>query len=65
MSKIATIENMRKYYEPGVSASSPETGEIYSANPADYWDAEAGFTMYDLNGQPLLLCREEIRRVWL
>lgn len=36
-------------------AYSPETGEEYSANPSDYWNAPAGWTMTDENGNPMLL----------
>ena len=52
---IATIENMLAHYRPGVFAYSPGTGEEYSADPGDYWDAGRGWTMKDAGGEPMVL----------
>jgi hypothetical protein len=58
---IAMIENMEKLAKAGVRgvmAWSPLTGEEYSATAADYWQAPAGWTMLDAEGEPMLLVRE-------
>jgi hypothetical protein len=53
----ATIENMRAHYREDVLAYSFNTGEEYSANPADYWNAPAGWVMKDEDGEPMRLVR--------
>ena len=71
---IATIENMKRYHQqsrtiPGDDgditilpqqpvAYSPSTGEQYSANPGDYWNAPDGWTMTDADGEPMILVFE-------
>lgn len=51
----ASIANMRRYYSPGVLAYSPATGEEYSANPSDYWDAGSTYVLTDANGDAMQL----------
>jgi len=61
---LATIENMELYAGvPGVFAYSRETGEEYSANPGDYWNASAGWTMTDSEGEPMILCKRVCEHV--
>lgn len=57
---LATIENMRAHYAPDAFAYSPDTGEEYSANPADYWYADAGFVLIDEDGEPMVLARKHV-----
>lgn len=52
----ATIENMRLFAERrNLVAFSYITGEEYSANPNDYWNALPGWTMHDSAGEPMIL----------
>lgn len=50
---IATIENMREHYAPGVFAYSPLTGESYSANPGDYFWLPEDTPLTDFLGEPM------------
>jgi len=56
---LATIENMRAHPRTpgtvGLTAYSPATGEQYSADPGDYWNASPGWTMRDSEGEPMIL----------
>lgn len=54
-SKIATMENMRKHYKPGVFAFSPATGQEYSARPGDYFWLPEGEALTDSEGEPMVL----------
>jgi hypothetical protein len=59
---IATIENMREYAgakDRTVFAWSPVTGEEYSADAEDYWNAPPGWTMTDSEEGPMELVRRE------
>jgi hypothetical protein len=65
---LATIENMQRTKGvAGVLAWSPTTGEEYSADPGDYWNAPAGWTIRDEDGEPMVLVvrREEFVAVEL
>jgi hypothetical protein len=53
----ATVANMRTYYQPGVFAWCPETGEEYSANPADYWHLTEDTCLHSLVGEMILVVR--------
>ena len=65
---IATIENMQKCYDAGmrnggvggprVFAFSPTTDEEYSADPGDYWNAPAGWTLKDSEDKPMILATQ-------
>ena len=55
---IASLRNMRKAaasYSTLPLAYSPETGEEYSANPADYFNAPEDWVMRDSAGNPMIL----------
>ena len=56
---LATIENMRAHPRApgttGLTAWSPVTDEEYSADPSDYWSVPDGWTMRDVNGEPMIL----------
>jgi hypothetical protein len=57
---LATIENMQAWAGPDnrdVFAYSPTTGEQFSADAADYWNAPAGWAMTDSEGEPMILAR--------
>ena len=62
----ATLSNMEKHYQPGVYAYSPYTGEMYSANPRDYFlmDDPEEF-LVDGDGNAMLLATREERMVEL
>lgn len=58
MTTFATIANMEKAREihgNRVISWSPLTGEEYSANPGDYWQATDEWVMKDSNGEPMIL----------
>jgi hypothetical protein len=63
---LATIENMKTYYDDEVSvggrcfAFSPYTFEEYSADPDDYFMMRAGEMLHDAEGNPMELV---IRRI--
>ena len=53
---IASLKNMKKYKGKGhVIAYSPHTGEEYSANPSDYWNAPDNWVMKDSSGHRMYL----------
>ena len=56
---IATVRNMRRIAAVGrpgnYMAWSPVTGEVYSADPNDYWSADDETTLRDEEGKPMLL----------
>jgi hypothetical protein len=57
---LATMANMQAYagsHDRAVFAYSPLTGEEYSADPADYFNARADWTMTDAEGEPMILAR--------
>lgn len=58
MAVQASKDNMISYYPVlggRLMAYSPETGEEFSANPGDYWDAPLDWVMTDAKGVPMLL----------
>jgi len=62
--KIATMESMRRFWAPGVSAYSPATGEKRCANPADYWYlTNADGPLTDSEGEPMILVTRSVRMV--
>jgi len=61
---IATVANMRKVQDQsGVFVWSLSTGEEYSADPGDYWNAAEDYTLKDEIGEPMILVRRVIREV--
>jgi len=75
----ATIENMRKYKRENRTvegdegtitilarqpvAYSPNTGEQYSADPGDYWNAPDGWVMTDSEDDEMVLVFESTRMI--
>lgn len=56
---LATVANMRKYHLPGVFAYDPLSGEEYSADPNDYWDARhLDIPLTSSEGNPMYLVRK-------
>jgi hypothetical protein len=63
---LATIENMYEYAgakDRNVFAYSPNTGEEYSADPHDYFDAPHGWVMKDSEDKPMILVRRSTRLI--
>ena len=59
---IASYTNMRAHFKPGVHAYSPITGEVYSADPRDYFLMEDPEEyLVDSNGDAMLLVIPEER----
>lgn len=64
MSTQANLKNMRAIVDlgvPGVIAVSPDTGEKYSADPADYFYLSDAETLEDERGNPMLLAVQHTR----
>lgn len=63
MTTVATIENMRRHYAPGVVAYSPKTGEEFSADPRDYPWLPPGEPLMDRIDVPCVLVRFRVQIV--
>lgn len=54
---LATLENMQRHAAPDVVAYSPETGEVYSAHPGDYWTLGADDYLKDSEGHGMIIAQ--------
>lgn len=64
MTTVASKANMDRYADqPRVVAYSPTTGEEFSANPSDYWNAPPEFVLKDHDGDPMILVVAAVRMV--
>lgn len=59
----ANKANMRRIVEDGVVAYSYDTGEEYSANPHDYYEAPDTWCMRDSNNNPMVLVKRVVTYV--